>query len=241
LPRKISQNGDSKNFILLPLVAKSKIPGSKAFSTKLLLQKAAYLLSTPIDTLLHSVRTLCPKVTESELAFLKSGLTVTRLRPKEFYITANTIQKEIGFVAEGLLRAFCIDPKGDEITMKFISENGYATHYTAFITQTPGKYYFQCIEPAAIVNLSYTHIQKGYNAFPNLERYGRLVAEEVLKFQQKRIESFLFESAETRYLDFINENPDLFNRISLSHLSSYLGIERQSLTRIRRKLANPSF
>ena len=87
-----------------------------------------------------------------------------------------------------------------------------------------------------MVNLSYHHIQQGYDRLPNLERYGRLIAEEVLMSQQKRIESFLFDNAETRYLDFVRENPDLFNRISLSHLSSYLGIERQSLTRIRKKL-----
>lgn len=198
-------------------------------------------MSTAIDSLLNSVRALCPNLMAEELEYLKSGLTVSKFKPREFYIAANTIQKEIGFIAEGLLRAFCIDSKGNEITVKFFVENGYAAHYPAFITQTPSKYYIQCIEPAVIVNLPYPHIQKGYKAFPNLERYGRLVAEEVLKFQQKRIEGFLFDSAETRYLDFINEFPDLFNRVSLSHLSSYLGIERQSLTRIRRKLANPSF
>ncbi len=71
-----------------------------------------------------------------------------------------------------------------------------------------------------------------------MERYGRLVAEEVLKIQQKRIESFLFETAEDRYIKFINEDPDLFNRVSISHLCSYLGIERQTLTRIRKKLSD---
>ncbi len=194
-------------------------------------------MSTATDLFLGSVRKLCPKVTEEELAFLKSGLSVSQLGPKHFYIHANAVQKEIGFVAEGLLRAFYVDAKGNEITVNFIRENRYATHYAAFITQTPGKYYFQCIEPSVIVNLTYTHIQKGYDRFPNLERYGRLVAEEVLKFQQRRIESFLFDSAESRYLDFMKDSPDLFNRVSLSHLSSYLGIERQSLTRIRKKLA----
>jgi CRP/FNR family transcriptional regulator len=53
----------------------------------------------------------------------------------------------------------------------------------------------------------------------------------------QRIESFLFETAEQRYLEFMSENPDLYHRVSVSHLSSYLGIERQTLTRIRQKLA----
>ena len=154
---------------------------------------------------------------------------------------ANTVQKEIGFVFSGLLRTFYIDDKGNQISVNFVRENRYVTHYPAFITQTPSKYYFQCIEPTIIVNLSYNHIQEGYNRFPILERYGRLIAEEALKILHKRIESFLFDNAETRYLDFIEANPDLFNRVSISYLSSYLGIERQSLTRIRKKLAHISF
>ena len=191
-----------------------------------------------IVTFLNSVSTLCPKVTKAELEYLESGLTITELKSKHFYIHANTIQKEIGFVFSGLLRAFYVDKDGNEISVNFIKEGRYATHYSALITQTPCKYYFQCLEPSIIVSIPYKHIQDGYNKFPNLERYGRLVAEEVLKMQQRRIESFLFDNAETRYLDFVKENPNLLNRVSLSYLASFLGIERQSLTRIRKKLAH---
>ncbi len=187
------------------------------------------------------MKTLCPKVTKVDLNYLRSGLTVSELEPKHFYIRANTVQNEIGFVFSGLVRAFYIDKKGNEISVGFIRENKYATHYAAFITQTPSKYYFQCIEPTFMVNLSYKHIQEGYDKYPNIERCGRLIAEEILKGQQRRIESFLFDSAQTRYLEFIKRNPNLFNRVSISYLSSFLGIERQSLTRIRKKLSQNSF
>lgn len=166
---------------------------------------------------------------------------MSELKQKQFFIHANTIQKEIGFIFSGLIRAFYIDNNGNEISVNFFGENRYATHYTAFITQTPSKYYFQCIEPTVVVTITYKHIQEGYEKFSIFERYGRLVAEEVLKMQQQRIEGFLFENAESRYLAFIKKNPDLFNRISISYLASYLGIERQSLTRIRKKLAHHSF
>jgi CRP-like cAMP-binding protein len=189
---------------------------------------------------LSSIKALCPKVTNAELDYLMGDLTVSELKPKHFYIHANSVQRELGFIFSGLVRAFYIDQNGNEISVNFIRENGYATHYSAFIAQAPSKYYFQCLEPTVFVNLSFKHIQQGYEKFPMLERYGRLVAEQVLQIQQKRIEGFLFNSAETRYLDFIENNPDLFNRVSLSYLSSYLGIERQSLTRIRKKLAHHS-
>lgn len=193
-------------------------------------------LNQAFDTYLISVKSLCPRLSGEELDYFKIGLKITELQPKHFFIHANAIQQEIGYVYKGLLRAFYVDEKGNEITVNFVPENRYATHYSAFISRTPSKYYFQCIEPTLLVTLSYEHIQKGYEKFTNIERYGRLVAESVLKFQQKRIESFLFETAEQRYLDFIKDNVNLFNRVSLSHLSSYLGIERQTLTRIRQRL-----
>jgi CRP-like cAMP-binding protein len=205
------------------------------------LKNKSLKLKEEIEAYLKSFQTICPNATIEELNYLESGLSIVELKPKHFFIHANTIQKEIGFVYSGLLRAFYIDNNGNEISVNFIRENRYATHYAAFITQTPSKYYFQCLEPTVLVTISYKHIQDGYQKFPIFERYGRLVAEGVLKIQQKRIEGFLFDNAETRYLDFINENPDLFTRVSLSYLASYLGIERQSLTRIRKKLASHSF
>ena len=205
------------------------------------LKNKSLKLKEEIEAYLKSFQTICPNATIEELNYLESGLSVVELKAKHFFIHANTIQKEIGFLYSGLLRAFYIDNNGNEISVNFIRENRYATHYSAFITRTPSKYYFQCLEPTVLVTISYKHIQEGYEKFPIFERYGRLVAESVLKIQQKRIEGFLFNNAETRYLDFIKENPDLFNRVSLSYLASYLGIERQSLTRIRKKLASHSF
>jgi CRP/FNR family transcriptional regulator, anaerobic regulatory protein len=189
------------------------------------------------ETYLNALTTLCPKLTMAELAHFAESMTISELKNKSFYIKGGDIQKHIGFVYQGLLRAYYIDAKGNEITIRFALENTYATDYSAFINQEPSKYFIQCIEPSILVNLSYECIQSGYENFAGFERFGRLIAEKILKAQQKRIESFLFENAEERYLDFIKRHPDMFNRVSLSYLSSFLGIERPSLSRIRKKLA----
>jgi len=80
-------------------------------------------------------------------------------------------------------------------------------------------------------------MKEGMAKFSGIELFGRMMAENILKMQQRRIESFQFLNAEQRYLEFIRESPELFNRISLSHLSTYLGIQRPSLSRIRKKIA----
>jgi len=189
-----------------------------------------------LTTYLDSVQKRCPKITKEELSFLANGLTISELKAKHFYIHANSVQKEIGFIYSGLLRAFYIDNNGNDVTVNFIKEGKYATHYPAFINQKPSKYAFQCLEPSIVVNLSYSHLQDCSDKLPSIDHYIRLIVEEEFTIQQKRIEGFLFDNAETRYLNFIKENSDLFNRVSLSYLCSYLGIERQSLTRIRKNL-----
>jgi len=187
---------------------------------------------------LESVRALCPNLTDHELSEFASSVTVKEINKRDLFIQSGKIQKLIGFIAKGLVRSFIIDLDGNERTVGFYAEGDYATHYPAFITQQPSMYAIQCLEPTTMACLTLEDIQWMYQHFPNFERYGRLVAEDILIRQQARIESFVFETAEERYLDFIKLHPTVFNRISLSHLCSYLGIERQTLTRIRQKLAH---
>jgi CRP/FNR family transcriptional regulator len=190
------------------------------------------------EILLKSVRKICPNATDHELSQFASKFTFEELNKKDFFLQFGKVQKAIGFVANGLVRSSFLDKDGNEITVGFYSEGDYATHYPAFITQQPSKYSIQCLEPTTMICLSYENMQWIYEHLPSFERYGRLIAEEILKRQQVRIESFIFQTAEERYIDFIKCHSDLFNRISISHLCSFLGIERQTLTRIRQKLAH---
>lgn len=177
-------------------------------------------------------------MSDEELSLFASKLTFKELKKKEVFLHSGKVQKAIGFIAEGLVRSFYIDDNGNEINVGFYKEGDYATHYHAFLTRQPSLYTIQCLEPVSMVCLSYESQQSLYLQSGNIERYGRLVAEEILKRQQARIESFIFQTAEQRYLNFIEKHSDLFNRISLSHLCSFLGIERQTLTRIRQKIAH---
>jgi len=185
------------------------------------------------DLFMQQFPLLSPEAKENT----RSILTVEKYKKKEFLYEIGEVQKEVGFVCQGLLRKYYVNEKGSEIITGFISEKGYATDYPSFLRQKPSKYYIQCLEPTIIVNMPYDKLQEAYRKFKGNEMYGRLVAEKVLTRETDRVESLLFENAEERYLNFIVKNKELMNRISLTHLASYLGIERQSLSRIRSKLA----
>lgn len=185
---------------------------------------------------LDSYLKVCPQLKKDELNFIKDNLSITQLGKRQFYLKSGQIQKEMTFVHKGLLKSYYIDKQGKKVTISFIDENSYAADYPSFIQQKPSKYYIETIEPSIMVNLSYTAMQKAYENYKNFENYGRLIAEQILLKKQDRIESFLFENAEERYIRFIKKNQNILPRISVSDLSSYLGIERQSLTRIRKKM-----
>ena len=190
----------------------------------------------PIHAYSNALQKVCPNLSAEELHFMCSKVTVTNLKANIVYLKAGEIQQSVGFSFKGLLRRFSINDKGEEITIDFIKENNYATDYGAFLNQKPSNYYIETLEPCLLINVPFTSIQECYSKFKNCEQYGRLIAENHLNKVQNRMNSFLFNTAEQRYINFVSKNKDILNRISITHLSSFLGIKRQTLTRIRKKL-----
>ena len=55
---------------------------------------------------------------------------------------------------------------------------------------------------------------------------------------EKRFESILTLTPEERYIDLLQNNPEMINKIPVGMIASYLGVSKQSLSRIRRRLTN---
>lgn len=190
----------------------------------------------PIQAYSNALKEICPDLKPDEITFMCDKVTVLNLKAKALYLKAGEIQNSIAFSFKGLLRSFYVNDKGEEVTIDFTKENTYAADYGAFIKQKPSKYYIEALEPCLIVNVPFTAIQECYTKFKNCEKFGRLIAEVHLNRVQNRINDFLFNNAEQRYRNFVSRNMDILNRISQTHLSTFLGIKRQTLTRIRKKI-----
>ncbi|GAB3720558.1 Crp/Fnr family transcriptional regulator [Flavobacterium koreense] len=183
-----------------------------------------------------SFKTLCPEINKNEIIFLNQNSQIVQLKKGKVYLNNCKVQKSLGFVVKGLIRGYYLDDEGKDITISFIKENEYVTDYISFLKQSVSKYCFICLEDCIIIELSYDNIQQGYKKSKTFEKYGRLIAEKVLEERINRVEKLQFLNAKERYIDFLNTNFELLSRIKLSHLCTYLGIERQSLTRIRKEI-----
>jgi CRP/FNR family transcriptional regulator len=175
-------------------------------------------------------------LTQSDCSLFEPYLKIQRHRAKEFLLTEGKVCYEIGFINKGCYRTYYLS-EGKEINSHFSFEHEFVTDYDSFLESKPSRYYIQALEDTEIVTFNLTALQNAYAQSKNWERFGRMIAEHSYKLTTQRVESFLFMDGEQRYLDLLKNHSNIFDRIPLYHIASYLGLERESLSRLRKKLA----
>jgi CRP-like cAMP-binding protein len=156
----------------------------------------------------------------------------------ELFNNYKNVCKELGFVVEGTFRSYIIDSKsGEDKNIFFFSRNGFVTAYKSFVRQIPCEYYTEALTDAHIICINIFDLQKLFKQSHEWERFGRLTAEMAANIVIERTESFLLKSPEERYLQLIKTHPELSDQVPLYHISSYLGIQGPSLSRIRKRIA----
>jgi len=173
---------------------------------------------------------------EEECLLFIPFLNRKTLKKGDFFLKEGQKSNEIAFIEKGILRLFYLSD-GKEINNHFFLENDYAVSYLDFLKNRPSRYYIQVLEDCELFTFDAQSLQKAYDNSKNWERFGRIIAESVYAIATNRFESFLFLSVKERYLQMINDYPRFIERIPLYHLASYLGIERESLSRIRKEIA----
>lgn len=148
------------------------------------------------------------------------------------------ITKESFFVLKGCIRKYYI-LDGEEKTTAFYTEmEGLTPHCVA--SQTPSEYYVSCLEDSILI-VSNTDMESEVNGkFPKFETLCRILSEERLGKQQIDFDAFKTSSPEQRYLNLLQLQPDLIQRVPQHQLASYLGIKPQSLSRLRARIIEKS-
>ncbi len=72
-----------------------------------------------------------------------------------------------------------------------------------------------------------------YDKHKNIERLGRLIAENLYLMVASRLDSFMFQTPEERYKSLIERNSRLLQDVPQYMIASYLGVKPETLSRIR--------
>ena len=156
----------------------------------------------------------------------------------EHLVKEGDIRKEVFFIRKGLIRAYQINSKGEEITTGFFAENDFFCSPFNIFFNEPAQNYFVALERTTVFLMDYDKLDALIAKYPQLEANRKLFYNVGIKEMINRIRSFILLTPEERYLDFVQKKPGLVNRVPDKFIAHALGITPVSLSRIRKRIAD---
>jgi len=176
-------------------------------------------------------------LTPEEEGIIKTYLIPKKLRKKQYLLQEGDVCRYAVFVEKGLLRSYTIDKKGNEHILQFALEGWWMSDLYSFFTLEPSIYTMDALEDCELLMLSRPNWDTLLEKMPKMERFFRILIQNNLIATQRRLMKTFSETAETKYQNLVETFPECFNRVPQHMIASYLGITRETLSRIRSNIA----
>ena len=154
---------------------------------------------------------------------------------KNFLLPQGEVCQHLFFIVEGIVRVGLVNQAGEDITTYFQTEDNFVTDYESFLHDSPAHFFIQSLEDTTVLRIDRYGIHRLYEQTNFGDKLGRVIAEELFVATNRRLLSFYLQSPEERYQTLLTSSPRLINRVSQSHIASYIGVKPQSLSRIKRR------
>ncbi|RZK14814.1 MAG: Crp/Fnr family transcriptional regulator [Pedobacter sp.] len=165
-------------------------------------------------------------IANSEL--IKVGKKVKLLSVGE---RSNTIY----FIVSGAARIFYLNKEGKETNTWFLFENELLISVYSFYTGKPSFEYIETLEDCRLIAVKRDKLDELYLQYMEFNFSGRKLTEFYHMRNEIQANELRMLSAKERYQNLLDRNPQLFQRVSLGHIASYLGISQETLSRIRKQ------
>ncbi|HLU86521.1 MAG TPA: Crp/Fnr family transcriptional regulator [Taishania sp.] len=172
------------------------------------------------------------------LTSIKDKYKEITVKKGDFLLQPGEVCHHSFYVQKGLLRYYSVDSKGKEHILNFAPEGWFVTDRDSMYYGQPTIYFTEALEDSTIILLDkdfFTIFSSTCQSFIELNE--RLLQNHI-RHLQKRITQLLSATAEERYVDFVRIYPNIMARVPQWMVASYLGIAPESLSRVRKDLAN---
>jgi CRP-like cAMP-binding protein len=156
----------------------------------------------------------------------------------EYLLQKGTVCETAFFVESGLLYSFIVDDNQKEQVLQFAPEGWIVSDRSSMLLNEPSELYIKALEETTVILLNNNFTQMAKSINPSYTKYYEAALHKHIHQLQKRIISLMADSAEKRYLKFVDTYYNITLRVPQHMIASYLGITPEGLSRVRRELAN---
>ena len=160
---------------------------------------------------------------------------IRKFGKKTKVLKTGEIDRYFNIIMKGLARKYLLVNK-KEVTIQLSTEGHMIHSEISFNLQKPSDCIIEAIEPVTFLSISYDNIQTIYEKFPITEKLGRMIITEMFIKKDQRDFKQLNKSTRERFLDYMQNHPDMLQRVPQKYLASYLNIKPETFSRLKHLL-----
>jgi CRP-like cAMP-binding protein len=176
-------------------------------------------------------------LTDNEVELVKSAFLSKKLRKKQYLLQEGDVCKHFAFIVKGAMRQYSVDDKGIDHIVYLSIENWWVGDRESFVMLTPSVYNIDAWEDSELLLITRADLLNLLSHVPAIAEMARLMDERNSIAMQRRLNASISFSAEKRYGDFANNYPDFIQRFPQHIIASYLGITKETLSRVRKQIS----
>jgi len=185
---------------------------------------------TPVIEYLNSITPLPQELIDDIIKFV----VIKEYKKNEFILKEGKVSNYTSWIINGLTRSYYMKD-GEDITTKFLWTGAPITSVYSYYSRKPGNENIVALEDTTLASIHYDHMQYLYKTHPTFNVIGRVITEEYLYMLEIEVYNLRKQKAEDRYMFILKHFPHLLQRVPLKYIATYLGINLETLSRIRAK------
>lgn len=175
-------------------------------------------------------------LSEHERVLIKDALVPSKLRKRQYFLQEGDRCKHFAFIVKGAMRQYTVDEKGNEHIVRVGVENWWMGDRESWVMNTPSLYNIDAWENTEMLLINRADVLALIKKVPTFFDMIRVLDERNNIANQRRLTSSISGDAEKRYTDFAACYPKLLGRFPQHIIASYLGITKDTLSRVKRQL-----
>lgn len=173
------------------------------------------------------------RLTDEESAFFHSLLKPRHYKKKTFLLQEGEICDFEAFILKGCIRSYYLDKEGTETILLFAVEDWWVSDLTSFAERQPSNLFIETVEDSDLLFIDYSGKALLFEKIPAFERMFRLLVQRSLSVLQQRFYATISQTAEERYLHFLEKYPRIAQRVPQHQIARYIGVSPEFLSKIR--------